>query len=235
MTRTGFEEWLVTFICKVYHQNLHHGIGMAPRLKWETGIFGNAEVQGIGLPPRPADRLTVLLDFLPSFRRTVQTSGVTIDGLTYYAEALRPWINVEDPERPDRKREFIFRRDPRDISTVWFRDPVLNQYFKIPFADQSLPSLSIWEYRQARDWLRREGLASANEAQILRALTELRQKVEAPREKTKKARRQAQRRAEYEREATPAEPVPVSKEPSAPVPTALGLEEGELAGFEEIR
>src|SRR5690606_38922356 len=59
MTKSEFEVWLVTFICKVYHERLHTGIGMAPRTKWDIGIFGNAETQGIGLPPRPANRLSV--------------------------------------------------------------------------------------------------------------------------------------------------------------------------------
>ncbi|MFP3441182.1 Mu transposase C-terminal domain-containing protein, partial [Pantoea sp. SIMBA_133] len=88
---------------------------MSPMRKWEIGVFGNADVQGVGLAPRPADRLSVLLDFLPSFQRTIQTFGVTIDGINYYDEALRPWINAKDPDMPDKKRTFVFRRDPRDL------------------------------------------------------------------------------------------------------------------------
>ena len=108
LTKTEFEEWLVTFICKVYNQRMHSSIGMSPLRKWEIGIFGNADTVGVGIPPRPADRLTVLLDFLPSFQRTVQKFGVTIDGLTYYSEAVRPWLNAKEPEQPSEKRKFIF-------------------------------------------------------------------------------------------------------------------------------
>jgi putative transposase len=236
MTKTEFEEWFVTLICKVYHERLHAGIGMSPRKKWEIGVFGNAEVQGIGLPPRPADRHTVLLDFLPSFRRTIQTFGVTIEGMTYYAEALRPWINAEDPDNPGKKREFVFRRDPRDISAVWFKDPKLHQYFMIPFADQSLPSMSIWEYEQAKERLRKEGIKSINEAQILRAITELRSKVNESRDRTKKARRQAQRRIEHEKKVSPATPVEKKVQPAAPEtkPAIGGLLDGDLDGFGDI-
>lgn len=211
LTMSEFEAWLVTLICKVYHQKLHSGIGMTPTRKWEIGVFGNNEIQGCGVPARPADRFTLLLDFLPSFSRTVQTFGVTIDGLTYYAEALRPWINSRDPNDNKQKRDFIFRRDPRDISAVWFFEPLLKQYFKIPFADLSLPSVSIWEYQQAKDMLKREGAKSVNEHQVLHAITELRNKVDKAKESTKKARRQAQRRIEHEKQVSPANPLQTKK------------------------
>ncbi len=235
MTKTEFEEWLVTLICKIYHERRHSTIGMSPLRKWEIGIFGNGEDQGVGLLPRPADRLTVLLDFLPSFRRTIQTFGVTIEGMTYYAEALRPWINAEDKEAPGKKREFVFRRDPRDISAVWFRDPSLNQYFKIPFANQSLPAMSVWEYDQAKEKLRREGAKALNDVQILHAVTELRGKVEEATERTKKARRQAQRRREHEKNISPAAPIlPVRSTPPMPPIASLGLLDVDTEDFGDI-
>ncbi|WP_415258471.1 Mu transposase C-terminal domain-containing protein [Thauera phenylacetica] len=235
MTKTEFEEWLVALICKVYHERRHSTIGMSPLRKWEIGIFGNGEVQGVGLPQRPVDRLTVLLDFLPSFRRTIQTFGVTIEGMTYYAEALRPWINAEDKEAPGKKREFVFRRDPRDISAVWFRDPSLNQYFKIPFANQSLPAMSVWEYDQAKEKLRREGAKALNDVQILQAVTELRGKVEEATERTKKARRQAQRRREHEKNISPAAPIlPVRSTPPTPSIASLGLLDIDTEDFGDI-
>jgi putative transposase len=236
MTKSEFETWLVTLICKVYHQRMHSSIGMTPLRKWEIGVFGNTEIQGVGLPARPGDRQTVLLDFLPSFRRTVQTFGVTIDGVTYYADVLRQWINAEDPEVKGKKREFIFRRDPRDISTVWFFDPDLKQYFKVPFADQALPSMSIWEYQQARDALKREGKKSVNEHQILHAITELRSKVDESKEKTKKARRSSQRRKEHEKKISPAAPMPQQPARAPAVPQILlgGLSDGDIEPFGDI-
>jgi putative transposase len=207
MTKSEFESWLVTLICKLYHQRLHSNLGMTPLRQWSQGIFGNTEVQGIGIPAKPANKHTLLLDFLPSFRRTVQTFGVTIDDMNYYAEALRPWINMEDPET-GKKRQLIFRRDPRDISSVFLFDPDLKQYFKIPFADQSLPAISIWEYRQARQKLKQEGAASVNNHQLLETITELRSLVDKSMEKTKKARRQAQRRKEHEKKISPDSPLP---------------------------
>jgi putative transposase len=211
LTKNEFENWLVTYICKVYHQRLHSSIGMTPARKWEIGIFGNSVQPGVGLPERPGDRMTLLLDFMPSFRRTVQTFGVSIDGLTYYAESLRPWINAQDPDNPSAKRDFIFRRDPRDITMIWFFDPTIKQYFKIPLADQSLPPMSLWEYLDVRRQLRSEGKKSVNQRQVLTAVTELRGKVDQAKEKTRRARRQSQRRKEHEKNITPAVPIAPDK------------------------
>lgn len=203
MTKSEFESWLVTLICKVYHQRMHSTIGMSPAKKWEIGMFGNAEVAGRGLPPRPTERQALLFDFLPSFHRTIQTYGVSIDGLDYYADVLRSWINASDPKNQGKKRNFIFRRDPRDISAVWFYDPDSKEYFKVPFANQALPTMSVWEYQQARSAARREGMKSVNEPQILQALTDLRSRVEESKEKSKKARRMSQRRREHEKNISP--------------------------------
>ena len=228
MTKSEFEEWLVTFICKVYHHRVHSALGMSPMKRWEIGIFGNAQTQGVGVPPRPAEPFTVLLDFLPAYRRTVQPIGVTVEGQTYYSDVLRGWIGALDPEDRSKKREFVFRRDPRDISALWFFDPEVKRYFKIPSADLSMPSMSAWEANQAKALLRQQGATATNPHELLRAVTELRQKVDDSRERTKKARRQAARRADHKRAVNPAQPLPVTATqpatPIAPAPDAGVLE-----------
>lgn len=229
LTLGEFETWLVKLITQVYHLRRHSALGASPLKQWEIGVFGE-HGQGVGLAPRPVDKLTVQLDFLPAFRRTVQPAGVTIDGMSYYDEALRPWINAVD-EEAGKKREFVFRRDPRDISAVWFFDPLLKQYFKIPFADQSLPVMSVWEYRQARDKLKREGVDTVDERAILRALTELREQVDAAQVRTRKARRQAQRRKEHARHVSTAQALP----PIVPdIDPGTELIEGDAGSFQNL-
>ena len=229
MTFSEFEEWLVTHITKLYHHRRHSEIGMTPIRQWEIGVFGNADTPGTGLPRRPADPLTVQLDFLPAFERTVQPIGVTIDDLAYYAEALRPWIGAKDIKSGN-KRKFIFRRDPRDISSIWFFDPELKQYFKVPFANLALPAISFWEYQQIRNKLRREGNDSVNESQLLQALTDQRTLVESSKEKTKTARRAAQRRKQHEKKVSPAAPVALAPtiEPVQTIPTSVELLEDDI-------
>lgn len=216
LTKSEFEKWLIQQICGIYHQRRHGALMLSPFRKWEIGIFGNAETPGVGIPPRPVDRHSILLDFLPAFKRTVQTFGVTIDGMSYYAEALRPWINANDPDT-DKKRELIFRRDPRDISTLWFFDPDIKQYFQIPFADQALPAMSIWEYTRAKEKLKEVGESSIDKHKILRVVTEQRTLVEDAQEKTKRARRLAQRRRDHESKVVPS--APLDARPSLQSPT----------------
>jgi len=207
MTMEEFEKWLVHFICKVYHERFHHGIGMSPIMKWRQGILGHGDQKGMGVPARPADRYTVMLDFMPSFRRTIQRTGVEIEGLRYYSEALRHWINYKEPGTSEKKK-FLFRRDPRDVTVVWFRDPDLDGYVKVPVADQSLPQMSLWEYRKVRELLRQQGVKKASALELAHAHRELWEMVEESGRKTRKARRMAQRKKEHARKraAEPKQP-----------------------------
>jgi putative transposase len=214
MTKDEFEKLLVDLICNNYHRRIHSALGMPPLRMWELGIFGGAGIQGVGMPHRPTDRLTVVLDFLPSFSRTVQPDGVSLDGLRYYAEALRPWIGMKDKET-GKARSHVFRRDPRDVSAIWFYDPDLRQYFKVPLADQSAPVFSIWEHQRAKAALAKAGHDPSDERAVFKSIGDRRAMVEESAARTKKARREAQRRSDHARNRSPA--VPAGKLGSTPI------------------
>lgn len=217
MTISAFERWLVILITKYYHMRPHSKLGMPPIKKWEIGIFGGYDTQGCGLPAIPGNRHKLMLDFLPNFPRTVQNYGIEIDHLFYYADVLRPWIAAVDPDSPNKKKKFVFRRDPRDISIIWFYDPELEQYFRIPFANQNLPTMSVWEFKQARARALKEGMRDVDENQLLDAISEMREVVESEAAKTKSARRALQRRAEHSKKVTPDEPLSQKNQPSVPL------------------
>lgn len=191
MTLDEFEAWLLNYIVNVYHKRTHSALGVSPVQKWRLGIFGDKDHVGCGYPQLPKDEQTLLLDFLPSKKRTIQHNGVTIDGLRYYDVALNMYIN--DSDEKGKSKEFLFRYDPRNIGHIWFYDPKLKRYFPIPFADQSLPDMSIWEYKQVRQFLKNKDEKLIHSQQIHDALTEMRERVERSAQLTKKARRQAQR------------------------------------------
>ena len=197
MTLDEFETWLLNYIVNVYHKRVHSALGMSPVEKWRLGIFGDANNVGCGYPQMPVNEETLLLDFLPSVNRTIQHNGVTIDGLRYYDVALNMYIN--DSDNNGKKKEFLFRRDPRNISKIWFYDPKLSRYFPIPFANQSLPDMSIWEYNKVRQMISNKGDKYISDQQIFDALTEMRELVAESSSKTKKARRQAQRQKQHEK------------------------------------
>lgn len=237
-TMSEFEEWFVEQICNMYHSKKHASLEMSPKKMWDLGIFGTADKPGVGLPPRPQNRLQIMLDFLPSFPRTIQTTGITIEGIRYYSEALRPWIGAIDPET-GKKLKLVFRRDPRTLKIVWMYDPKLEQYFEIPFADQSKPDLSTWELKRVKEQLKLEGTSNVDEHQIFETLTKQRERIEQAKEKSKKARRQAQRQKIHKNAVTPSEPLKERKkyeknDSLSSNEDVLGLEVGDISGFGDI-
>lgn len=148
MTISDMEKWLLIFILKIYHLRDHSAINMSPLQKYNEGILGNENCMGIGLPRKYNDERKVKLNFMPFVERTIQKSGVQIDHMFYYDEILRQYINSEEDGYLPKKKKFIFRRDPRDISKIYFFDPNLKDYFEIPYKDLTHPPMSIWVYKE---------------------------------------------------------------------------------------
>ena len=230
MTLSEFERWLSILIVEVYHQRLHSELDMTPLQKYEEGIFGADERPGRGLPDRLMDESRLRLNFMPYAERTVQPHGIVIDEIQYYDDVLKPWIHSLDPSETTgkRKRKFIVRRDPRDISRVYFYDPELKQYFEISYRNTAHPPMSIWELREVRRQLKAEGRKSVNEDLIFDAYNRLRVlEAEAVRE-TKKARRAAQRRRGY------AQVDRLQTEPMASIPEPRLARAEDIQPFDEI-
>jgi putative transposase len=102
---------------------------------------------------------------------------------------LRCWIDSREPDGSKRTRTFIIRRDPRDISVVYFFDPELNCYFEIPYRDTSRPALTLWELREARTRLKQQGVAHMDEDLIFQVYRKLRVIEEEASTATRKAHR----------------------------------------------
>lgn len=233
LTMSEFEEWLVKTII-IYHNRVHSAIYMSPARKWHLGFFGSRGIDPlVSIPPRPADQMTVQLDFMPSYRRTVQHYGVQLD-VYYYSEALRHWIGTTDPET-GQARKFVFRRDPRDISVIWFYDPVLKQYFRVPVANQAFPAATLWEFRTAKKQAVDEGRQNVDETLIARMILERRQIVHDASASTKKARRDAQKHRVHSKNTTPARPVKEPVEVIPPTPIGEGLLLGDVDMMGDIQ
>ncbi len=173
LTINEFEKWLVTYIVNVYHHKIHSGINMSPLEKYKKGIFGEGEEHGTGLPPKLLNERRVRLDFMPYVERTIQEYGVLIDHICYYDDVLRKYIHSkEDDSKYSRKQKFIFKRDPRDISMIYFFDPELNDYFEIPYRDTSKPPISIWEFNEVVTKLQKQNI-TVNEDNIFEAYKEM--------------------------------------------------------------
>jgi len=164
-------------------------LGRTPLEMFEDGIY-----QKTGLPPRLQDEMRVKLDFLPYFERTIQEYGVLLDYIHYYSDVLRPWVHAREEDSPKnkRKRKFVFKRDPRDISVLFFYDPEAKTYFEIPYRDLLRPPMTLWEHKQALRQLESEGVKEINEAVLFEAYQKLRDIEEKAISQTRIVRRQRQ-------------------------------------------
>ena len=164
-TLKDFETWFVEFIVNVYHVSLHKGIGTTPMSKFEEGL------NKTGLPPRILNENKVRLDFLPYVERSIQEYGVLINHFYYYGDVLRKWINALIPNtlKSKQKRMFIFKRDPRDRTVVFFYDPDLQEYFQIPCRNTTRDPMTDWEYNEVLKWLKSDGVSNIDEDAIFEA------------------------------------------------------------------
>ncbi|MES2013989.1 MAG: helix-turn-helix domain-containing protein [Pseudomonadota bacterium] len=194
MTFHELEQWLVLFIAK-YHHSPHSGINdEAPIDRYRKGLLGGDGKLPRGLPLRRLDEEKVRIDFMPFVERTVQNYGVVIDDVYYFADVLRTWINAPDTENPKLKRYFKFRRDPHDISRLYFFDPISKRYFVIPYRNTSFPPISIWEFNDARKAAKKSGVKDVNENIIFNFANQQQEIQDQAGLKTKVARRADQRK-----------------------------------------
>lgn len=194
MSLSEFERWFTILCVEIYHQRKHSALGVPPIVKWQEGILGTKSKPGIGLPPRVTDELRLKLDLMPFEKRTVQPYGIVWDHIEYQHDVLRRWINANDSESPGRKRKFLCRRDPRDVSVIWFYDPEVEQYYAIPYRNTAHPAISIWELREAEKRAA-EGHPEVriDENMIFDAYDKMQRIEEEAKRITKKTRRQKER------------------------------------------
>ena len=236
LTMHELEQWLVVLITK-YHHSPHEGIGgETPIDRYRNGLLGGNGKLPRGLPARRLDEEKVRIDFMPFEERTVQSYGVVIEEIYYFADVLRPWVNSMDPDKPKLRRNFKFRRDPRDISRLYFYDPNAKRYFVIPYRNTSYPPISIWELRAARAAAKAAGVKNVDESVIFRFVNQLREIQDQAALKTKVARRADQRKREHSkaRKKTTKDLPNVIKTESPSMPPAIpGYDPNRTSVFED--
>lgn len=188
LTLAELEHWLTIAITGYYHQKIHSGISLPPIEKYKIGILGDEDHKGCGYFPRIQNKKAFLIDFLPIERRTLQRHGFMLDHIAYYSNALSPMI-------ANRKKygSFIIRRDPRDISRIYILDPESHTYLEIPYRTISRPYVTLWEHRQALNFLRDKGIEKKDENLIFQAIDKLREITKEATRHSKSARRRQER------------------------------------------
>lgn len=188
MTLSELETWFTIFIVYYYHHKPHKGNNNVPPIElYNRMILGDQHRPGVGLPMPIEDEETLRLHFSPYFERTIQRDGVVLDNIKYYSPILRKWVNAKDPNHPDKKRKFIFARDPRDISQLYFWDPDTSTYAPIPYFNNTRPAISIWELKASLKDLQ-SGRSEINEEMIFTGIARMRDLEEEAIEKTRLAK-----------------------------------------------
>lgn len=195
MTLHELEQWFCEYVVNMYHKTVHSAIGMAPERKLEIGIFGNDYELGKGLPEKIEDEDHFRLSLLPSVERSIQQFGVTIEKIHYYHDVLRRWIKAKNSDKSMRK--FIFKIDPRDISTIWFYDPDIKDYFPIPYRNVSYPPISRWELRAIRQKLAEQNIDNPDESMLFKAYDNMKKIQDDA--STKTARKQKETKKAHKR------------------------------------
>jgi putative transposase len=215
LTLKELEVELIDFIVNKYHQQVHDGIGVPPIKKWERGIIGTDDEPGTGLMPAPEDPHRLLIDFMPLETRTVQRYGIQWDNITYYDPILDSYINAGAGDS-ETKEKFTVRRDPRDISRIYFYDPVDRAYTPLPYRNIGYPAMSLYELNEIRRRMTEEGIRDMDEELIFQQLERSRKRVAEAVQKSKVARRAQARSHASVRPKVP-EPSPAPPAAQSPV------------------
>ncbi|PIZ03590.1 MAG: transposase [Gammaproteobacteria bacterium CG_4_10_14_0_8_um_filter_38_16] len=188
LTMSELEKWLTIAVTEYYHQKIHTGINMPPIEKFKIGILGDETNKGRGYFPRIQNKKAFLIDFLPVVRRTLQRHGFMLDHISYYSNSLSPMIANREKYGP-----FLIRRDPRDISRIYVLDHDSQSYLEIPYRTLSRPSITLWEHKQALNYLREKGLENKDENIIFQAIDKMRAITNDAIKSSKSARRRNER------------------------------------------
>jgi len=188
LTLEELERWLAVAITKYYHLHPHEGMDdEIPLHRYEQGL--QVLIAANKTIPIPRDPRTFLIDFLPVVRRSLQRDGITIDHITYYSNALRPWIQIRNQPVP-----LLIRRDPRDLSRIFVLDAEHNVYLEVPYRMLSRPAITLWEHKLARKRLREQRRTAVDEASLFAAIDEMREIERKAETLTRTARRNRTRR-----------------------------------------
>ncbi len=189
MTMAELEKWFGNMVVNEYHNDIHTGIGMTPKRKYEMGILGDGTTPGVGLPSAIEDEDQLRISLLPFEERVVQKTGLWIECIQYWSDTLKDWANVKNKKSKNGK--YIIKINPKSMKIVHFYDPELKRYFPVPYRDISKPDMTIWELRDAKAYLKKQGIEHYDEAKIFEAVTIGKKIAAEATDKTKQARRKA--------------------------------------------
>lgn len=196
LTLKELERWLLLQLM-IYHHSEHSALqGQRPIDRWRDGFRGSSTEPGIGKLFVPKDGLKLRLDFLPLEERVVAPQGIVWDHIWYSDPSLQKWVHARDPNNLKATRQFICRRDPRDLSQIYFWDPEILQYRVIRYRTPTRPKISLWEFQAVRKYLVQQGRQHIDEDIIFEGRMEVQRLLEGAKNEAdrKRSAREFERR-----------------------------------------
>jgi putative transposase len=159
-----------------YMQSPHRGLGGVPIKVWER------EVKNHEIPPLPdLKQLNASLGRVDA--RVLSRKGIEFENLFYMREDVVAWRQdtkfCELTETTNTGQRVKIKYDPTDMSKIWVLDPRTDRYVEVPCLDQDYTkSLSLWQHRIIKDYLRNQLQKDVNREGLLEARAEMQEMVD---------------------------------------------------------
>ena len=127
------EELFAEWVASQYHQRPHDGLEFpsAPKMPVSPNQMYEEGVSRAGFVYVAPDE-SLYYHLLPTEWRTIQHYGIDLHGLRYDGEVLIDYRNKKSPHKGAFAGKWPIRYDPRDLSQVYFEDPLLREWFALP-------------------------------------------------------------------------------------------------------
>jgi putative transposase len=179
MTMAELGQWMALEIAGRYHHQVHRGLHAVPAQVWDRAIKHQRRAV-IDDPTR------FTIDFLPAEMRRITKNGFQLSLIRYWDPLLNQMFPVGT--------RILVRYDPRDLSKVFVPSTDRSGYLDVPYADLRRPPITRAELERARSILTRKGERHPTEDQIFATTAAQRRIEDASRQRTRSARRNAERR-----------------------------------------
>lgn len=180
MTLQELDLWLATYFAGEYNNKIHSHTGLPPSVMWKKGFEDTPEKIGLGGPRICDDPQKLLIDFLPQDERKIKRTGIQFEYSYYWHDAMQYYLDRGD------KRYFVIKYDPRDISSIWFLNPLDGTYYKARARDAAAMPVTLWDWKAQKSHLRQEGRDHLDADMIYRAYENRKDIVAGATTKTKR-------------------------------------------------
>lgn len=217
LTLADLELYLLSVI-KEHINTPRKELGMSPLEKWKSYFFDRETGRQIQRLPAEADDLARLRkELLPVTTRKLQHYGIQWDMLHYDSEAL---VVLRQRHAKTPEKDFIIRRDPRDLSEVYVWDEDSKVYLTVPLRNPRGVAMSIWEHRAAKRHAQEKGHPRPDENDIFdahRERSERHARIREAEKATVRVRRAAEQKKHHAQVRKQQQAV-IGVEPTIPAP-----------------